>query len=64
MTALPDNDLLRPAAPSPQRLGDLAATLDLAPAPATADGWAAAEVRGVVADNRRVRGGELFAAIG
>ncbi len=64
VTALPDNDLLRPAAPSPQRLGDLAATLDLAPAPATADGWAAAEVRGVVADNRRVRGGELFAAIG
>ncbi|MHB1065372.1 MAG: UDP-N-acetylmuramoyl-L-alanyl-D-glutamate--2,6-diaminopimelate ligase [Georgenia sp.] len=61
MTA-PSDDLPRPTAPRPHPLGGLAATFALDPAPATAPGWADVEVRGVVADNRQVRGGELFVA--
>ncbi|RPF27916.1 UDP-N-acetylmuramoylalanyl-D-glutamate--2,6-diaminopimelate ligase [Georgenia muralis] len=60
VTASPD-DPLRPAAPAPRRLGDLAGAFALSPA-GPGEGWACVEVTGVSADNRLVRGGELFAA--
>ncbi|TRW45064.1 Mur ligase domain-containing protein, partial [Georgenia yuyongxinii] len=61
MTASPDDaPLLRPAAPPPHRLGDLAAAFGLDPS--GAPGWQDVLVSGVRADNRQVAGGELFAA--
>ncbi|MDD9207659.1 UDP-N-acetylmuramoyl-L-alanyl-D-glutamate--2,6-diaminopimelate ligase, partial [Georgenia sp. 10Sc9-8] len=58
MTAAP----LRPQHPEPRTLGVLADAFDLRPTDGTAPGWQDVSVRGVCSDDRRVGGGELFAA--